>query len=674
MPHLPRRRTVLIAGLATGAAVAVPPPAGLAAAHAATSAGGPSLPPHGEREPADTRIERIAGTGVLFQYGEVVPSFDGWAHHEPTRAYRSLDGTWSFRFDPNDEGLTRGWHRPGAGGAGWDRIAVPSSWDLKDNPDWSSYDGTNFGTGTAFADGFAWYRTTIRVPGAWTGRLVRLMFLAVNYRADVWVNGRFAGAHEGGHTPFALSVGHTLQPGREAVIAVRVHRRASFTDYTTGTGPVTDPLAMPWKPVDYWPYAGITRSVWLEAVPRVAVSKVLVSAVDGRLDARVVVVNQSTQRFTGEIVVKPGYGANVAVVPVSIGAGEVSVIAVDLAVPGAPVWRSEDPRLLRATVQLRGRGSVPVDQLSTTYGFRSLRVDRSLLKVNGEPVFLKGFNWHEENADSGRSMTVAEYDHELGHALDTDANLLRNCVYTRHPYVYDWADQHGVFVMDDIDNMWVNTDQERVQTERYGLSRALAATMAWNQHNRPSVILWCLQNESEIDADGAPVYRAWLQDMKDAIKALDIQNRPVTWASASSWDPAFDIADVIGFNEYFGYFYGKNEDLGPTIDAVHQNHPDKPIMITENGSWSYLGHHGPDTEQGTEEWQAAGFRSHWEQVTARPEYVAGYLFWVLKDYKQRLGYNEELNGLSTMGLLGFDSTTRRLVHDDFAAAKLPEGR
>jgi beta-glucuronidase len=315
-----------------------------------------------------------------------------------------------------------------------------------------------------------------------------------------------------------------------------------------------------------------------------------------------------------------------------------------------------------------------IDQLSTTYGLRSVNVNGSLLKVNGEPLFLKGFSWHEETAAHGRSMTIKEYDHELGHALETGANLLRNCVYNRHPYVYDWADSHGVFVMDDIDNMWINTDQERVQTERYGLSRALAASMAWNQHNRPSVILWCLQNESEIDANGAPVYRAWLQDMKDAIKALDIQDRPVTWASATSWDPAFDIADVVGFNEYFGYFYGKNEDLGPTIDAVHQNHPDKPIIITENGSWSFLGQHGSDTEQGNEEWQAAGFRSHWDQVTARPDYVAGYLFWVLKDYKERGGYNEEYNGISTMGLLGFDSTTRRLVFDDFAAAKLPEGR
>lgn len=604
-------------------------------------------PPHGEREPAGTRIERIDGTAVVFQYGDVVPSFDGWSRREPTRRYLSLDGKWQFRFDPGD----------------WENITVPSAWDLKDTPGFGGYDGSRFGTGTAFQDGYAWYRTAVHIPASWAGQRVRLTFLAVNYQADVWVNGKHAGAHEGGHTPFALPV--DVKPGR-ADIEVRVHRRASFTDYTTGTGPVTDPLAIPWKPVDYWPYAGITRSVWLEAVPAVTIAKVLTAAQDGHLDARVVVTNHSDSLFRGDVIVRSAGSARV--VRVHVAPGEVAVPRVDLAIPGAPVWSPRTPRTLTATAQLRSDGRL-VDQLSTGYGVRSVKVSGSTLRVNDRPVFLKGINWHEESASNGRSMTRAEYDRELGHARDTGANLLRNSVYNRHPYVYDWADRNGVFLMDDIDNMWLNTDQERVQTASYGLSRAMAAMMAWNQHNNPSVILWGLQNESEIDPGGAPVYRSWLQDMKAAIKDIDIQQRPVTWASNTTWDPAFDIADVIGFNEYFGYFYGKNSDLGPAIDAVHQRYPDKPIMITENGTWSYLGHHGPDTEQGTEEWQAANFRSHWDQVAARRDYVAGYMFWVLKDYKQRLGYNEELNGISTMGLLGFDSTTKRLVYDTFRAAR-----
>lgn len=675
---MPARRTVLKAGLLGITAAALPAIPGLSARATSPGLSGPSLPPRGEREPAGTRIKRIAGTGVLFQYGMVVPSFDGWTHREPGRDYRSLDGNWRFRFDPHDEGLIDGWHRPDADVSAWDAITVPSAWDLKDTLGFGGYDGTDFGTGTAFQDGYAWYRTRIWIPSMWITKWVNLNFLAVNYRADVWIDGTYAGAHEGGHTPFAMPVSGALRPGRDAIIVVRVHRRASFTDYTTGSGPISDPLAVPSKPVDYWPYAGITRSAWLEAVPVVTLPKVLVSAQDGRLEARVVVANRSSRRFSGRVVVEPGPGSSGtrATALVDVDAGKATVVTLSLAIPDAPSWGPDSPHLLRATARLyAGKASsvgLPVDQLSTTYGVRSVRTDGTLLTVSDAPVFLKGINWHEETAASGRAMTREEYDHELGHALETGANFLRNCVYNRHPYAYQWADEHGVFVMDDIDNMWLSLDEQRVQTEQYGLSRALAATMAWNQHNRPSVILWCLQNESEIDwSDGAPVYRAWLQDMKDAVKALDIQGRPVTWASGSSWDPAFDIADVVGFNEYFGFFYGQNSDLGPTIDAVHGNHPGKPILITENGSWSTLGHHGPETEQGTEEWQAMNFRSHWEQCAARADYVAGYTFWVLKDYKQRAGYNEELNGISVMGLLGFDSTTSRLVHQDFASAQPP---
>lgn len=246
-------------------------------------------------------------------------------------------------------------------------------------------------------------------------------------------------------------------------------------------------------------------------------------------------------------------------------------------------------------------------------------------------------------------------------------------MYNRHPYAYDWADRHGVLVMDDIDTMWLNTAQQKLQTERYGLARALALTMAWTQHNHPSVILWCLQNESEIDGGGAPVYRAWLADLKAAVRAVDLTARPVTWASHTSNDPAFDLADVVGFNEYFGYFYGRDTDLGPTLDAVHARYPDKPILITENGTWSIAGTHGPGTTQGTEEWQAAGLRSHWSQAAQRAAFVAGYTYWVLKDYKQRAGYNQAYNGVSVMGVRTFDGQRTKLAYRAFQEAVNPRG-
>ncbi|MCX4759736.1 beta-galactosidase [Streptomyces sp. NBC_01275] len=676
----PSRRTVVTA-LGAAAFVALPawPQTARAAdGTAAAAANGPVLDTHPATEPSATHVRDVGGTSVVFQYGTVLPAFDGWRTHEPTRDYLSLDKQWRFRFDPADQGLDEGWQSPHHDDTAWGRINVPAAWDLLDTPGFGS-ETAPFGQGTAFTDGYAWYRTTVSVPASWRARHVRIAFLAAGYSAEVWIDGMHLGKHEGANSPFALPVAGALKPGTRQAIAVRVFRRASYTDYTSATSqPVTDDHELPYKPVDYWPYAGLTRSAWIEAVPRVTITKLLVSTANGRLEAHAVIENHGTSDFDGRLTLDPGResGGEPAVVAARIAARSAGVVRAAIRIPGAPRWSPASPHTLTARATLTaGRHSGPrVDTLSTLYGVRELTFGEAQLRMNGAPLFLKGLNWHEETAAHGRALTPAEYDRELGHITALGANFIRNCVYNRHPYVYDWADEHGVLVMDDIDTMWLNTAQEKLQTERYGLARALALTMAWNQHNHPSVILWGLQNESEIDADGAPVYRAWLADLKAAVKTVDLTARPVTWASNTSDDPAFDLADVIGFNEYFGYFYGKDADLGPTLDAVHAKYPDKPILITENGTWAVAGTHGPGTTQGTEEWQAASFTAHWAQVTGRSEYVAGFTYWVLKDYKERAGYNQDYNGISVMGLLTFAEERPKLVYDVFRKAAMPGGR
>ncbi|MGH9161017.1 MAG: sugar-binding domain-containing protein, partial [Vicinamibacteraceae bacterium] len=265
--------------------------------------------PHGDHEPSETHVRSVDGTNVVFSYGEVTPSFDGWSRRESTRQYVSLDRAWRFRYDPENIGLASGWNLPGMDESAWDSIAVPSAWDLHGNDGWAGYDGEDFGKGGSLVDGYAWYRTSVLIPASWQHKHVRLAFLAASYSADVWVNGRFAGKHEGGQTAFALPVSAQLSSAEEATIAVRVYRRASFTSYD-GTGErVSDPYALPPGVVDYWPYAGLTRSVWLEAVPRVTVAKVLLNASGGSLDARVVLENHGDRAFHGLVRVDPGSGS-----------------------------------------------------------------------------------------------------------------------------------------------------------------------------------------------------------------------------------------------------------------------------------------------------------------------------------------------------------------------------
>ncbi|MEH7490878.1 glycoside hydrolase family 2 protein [Neobacillus niacini] len=644
--------------------------------------------PVADREPMNTEVKSIDGTNVLYQYGEPVPSFDTWTQEEPSRTYLSLDGKWKFAMDPDSKGMNEKWYQKDYNDSSWQQEKVPGSWDLYDTPGFGTYDGSNFGEGTAFYDGDAWFRTHFSPDASWKNQFVKLNFLGVNYRAWVYVNGHFVGEHEGGNTPFALNVSEYLQPGKDNVIAVRVHRRADFDSYTSPDAkPVTNDVELPYKPVDYWRYAGITRSVYLEATSNVNVSKILTSTGDHTLTTKVVVYNHGDKKVDRQLVVDPGEqtGGKPKSQEIELNPGEVKVVSLDFDIKSASYWTPESPNLYEVTATLyKGKGEGQVsqngigsvdDSLSTTYGMRTIATEGSKLTLNGEQVFLKGLNWHEETAANGKSMTIEEYDTELNHVLNVNANFIRNSHYNRHPYVYDFADKNGIMVLDDVDNMWLDTKQEALQTNSYGLSRSLVLSMAWNQINRPSVIMWSLQNESQI-WDDEQVYRDWLSDMKSAVKSVDIQNRPVTWASGSSWDPAYDLADVIGLNEYFGYFYMKDEDLGTTLEAVHRNHPNKPILITENGTWAYAEEelkHGEPTTSGTEEWQSAKFLNHWNQVTDsnRLDYMAGYTFWVLKDYKQRLGYNQQINGISTMGLMRFDNEEPRLVYETFKNAANP---
>ena len=674
-----KRRSFLAGTLCGIGFVALPVWPAAAQASAAVAPGGmPILDTHPPTEPSGTHVQRVGETNVVFSYGAVLPSFDGWRTREPERDYVDLDGQWRFASDPEVIGLDRGWNNSRFDDSEWQSIAVPSAWDLLDTPAFGSLDGSHFGEGTAFLDGYAWYRREVKLPSGWTERHLRLNFLAVGYSADVWLDGVHLGKHEGANTPFSLPITGSIRLGRLHTLAIRAFRRASYTSYSPPGQPVTDDFEIPYKPVDYWPYAGITRSVWLESVAPTSISKVLITTADGQLDARIILENHGHADFTGNVQIDPSSASRAETMstPVHVPVGSVVVASIIIPIRQAPSWSADKPNVLTAQATLftttpghDGRRH-PVDRLTTNYGVRDLRIANGQLNMNGEPLFLKGLNWHEETAEHGRSMTPAEYDTELSHILALGANFVRNSVYNRHPYLYEWADRNGVMVMDDLDTMWLNTAQEREQTERYGLSRALALAMAWNQHNRPSVILWGLQNESEIDGFGAPVYRAWLADLKAAVNAVDLTHRPVTWSSSTTNDPAFDLADVIGFNEYFGYFYGQSTDLGPAIDRVHAAHPNKPILITENGTWALSGNHGSSSEQGTEEWQATYIAEHWDQAVARSEFMAGYTLWVLKDYKERAGYNQDYNGVSVLGLITFDTEKPKLAYDTFRSLRL----
>jgi hypothetical protein len=157
------------------------------------------------------------------------------------KAWQPLNGIWEFQFDPDDKGLMEGWqqrHHPFE-----TTIRVPFGWESPlsgvHRPDYK---------------GVAWYRRAFTLPTEWQNRRIWLCFGAVDWQAQVWVNGKLAGMHEGGYSEFRLDITALVRFDAPNRLVVRVEDR-------------TDPETPLGKQIPNWytSTSGIWQTVWLEA-------------------------------------------------------------------------------------------------------------------------------------------------------------------------------------------------------------------------------------------------------------------------------------------------------------------------------------------------------------------------------------------------------------------------
>lgn len=138
----------------------------------------------------------------------------------------SLDGQWQIALDPRNVGKEEQWFAEDVSGPKFQEIKAPSCWEEK----------------FPFYDGVGWYRREFDAPEDWEGKRIHLTFWAVNYFAEVWVNGQCAGSHEGGYSPFTLELSSLLRCGKSNTLCVRVVNapkrgtvtKAAFVDYLAG--------------------------------------------------------------------------------------------------------------------------------------------------------------------------------------------------------------------------------------------------------------------------------------------------------------------------------------------------------------------------------------------------------------------------------------------------------
>ena len=269
---------------------------------------------------------------------------------------------------------------------------------------------------------------------------------------------------------------------------------------------------------------------------------------------------------------------------------------------------------------------------------RSIRVTSDgHLVLNGRPLNVRGVGLQEDSRLKGFAIDNAERDRELALAKDLGATLIRSH-YALHPYTLEQADRMGLLVWSEIPVYQVDTDELAKAPVRDAAVKVLQGNVLANR-DHPSVLVWSIGNE--LSARPGPVQAAYIRDAVKAAKALD-PTRPVALAVAAAptvgCQSEYGPLDIIGLNDYFGWYPGTNgviadrDLLSEYLDSVRACYPSKALMISEFGAEA--NRDGPPEERGTFSFQQDFVNFHLGVYATKP-WLSGAIYWALQEFRVR---------------------------------------
>ncbi len=555
--------------------------------------------------PATFQLRSVNGITVPFQNGMPVPSFE-----KQRRPLIDLRGIWrNQRFMANDA-VTLGL-RDSAGYAALVTEAVgriapeynDGLWGAKIIPSVeNALNGFNLRP-EDYEDG-VWYRRAFTLPDTLLGRFARLNFYAVNYVADVWLNGHYLGYHEGGYTPFSFDATQALRFDTTNVLVVRVDNPAwGSRDDIVPYGTIGH------KP-DWFNYTGIIHDVFLEfsSTCSIARAEVVPQSLAGAVQTSITLWNKSGTASSCQLLVEV-YEASVDSTNVQsecacdlagslvtggtqsgimIAPDSAAAVRLDLSIPSPKLWSPKHPDLyvLRAALIA---GTDTVDEVFTQFGVRTLSATGNTVLLNGKPMFFPGVARHEDHTLYGRSVPKSVIYTDLQKVVGTNATLLRTAHYPNHPYTYLIADRLGIAIIEEIPVWWFDEyDAWLKQDLLRHIHEQMWREMTFRDRNRPSILFWSTCNECLNQTDR----KSFIQRLNTELDTQYPDGRFVTESAAADRpgpaDPTQAACDVAGWTMYFGIFHGGTYYAGTKqfLQSALTNYPAKPFLDTEFGYWS----------------------------------------------------------------------------------------
>ena len=562
-----------------------------------------------------------------------------------------MDGQWLFRLDTGNQGLGSGWMRD-TSTAGWTPTTVPNAWNAGDESP-ASMQGT-----------VGWYRKDFKLPTFSRRYDWILRFESVNYRTQAWLNGRPIGRNTGAYLPFELRIpAVALKRSGTNRLVVRVDSvRRSFDLPPAGFNRTAVPTG------GWWNYGGILREVYLRKAERAAIETVQVlpelpcRTCAATVTARVTVRNLTNRTQTVAARGKFG-GQSFHLGSQRVAPGRSALFADTIRVGSPRLWSPRRPSLYLSSFALQvGRRTVAGYRVHS--GIRAIKVVNGRLTLNGLPVSIRGVGMHEDDRAVGFALDNAMRESLFKDAQDMGATMIR-AHYPLHPYFYELADQRGMLMWSEIPMYSMKTEKlKSVAVRKIAANELRDNVLANGTH--PSIAVWSVGNE--LSSKPGPTQGDYLRRAAELARSID-DTRAIGYAVAgypsAGCQTEYAPLDVIGINDYFGWYPGPSGQLADRtflsdyLDSVRECYADKAIMITETGAEA--NRTGPVEEKGTYQFQQEYINYHYGVYATKP-WLSGALYWALKEFRVRPewdgGNPRPQSPLHQKGVVAYDGTRK----------------
>ncbi|MBN2274165.1 MAG: glycoside hydrolase family 2 [Bacteroidales bacterium] len=456
----------------------------------------------------------------------------------------------------------------------WTSIEVPSCWEQQGFGTYNyGRDYHTYGKKFRYADEQGIYRYDFQVPADWKDREIYIIFEGVMTDAEVFINGKSAGAkHRGAFYRFEYNITSLVKAGSVNQLEVNVSKMSDNKSVNHAE-----------RYADYWIFGGIFRPVYLESFPKAHIHRTAIIAdAKGHFTMDLFPENIRNEHSM-EVAILDGNKKVAALTRTKIKPGD-SVVRVFARVTDPLLWTAETPNLYTAEVRLSSKGEI-LYTTSQRFGFRTVEVrPGDGIYINGTKIKMKGINRHCFWPETGRTLNYTINLMDVKLMREMNMNAVRCSHYPPDEEFLDLCDSLGLYVLDELAG-WQNA----YDTET---GEKLVKEMVIRDVNHPSILFWSNGNEGGHN-----------KDLDDDYARYDPSGRPVIHAHHRPGN-AFNHIDCNHYENYYSSGSILNDSL--------------IYMVTE-----FL-HCQEDGGGG------AGLHDFWEQMLDAPRSGGGFL-WALID-------------------------------------------